>query len=274
MDNSLLTNERDGIFEVIFNRPEKLNALSNEMIRAFAAAVDRFAERRDLRVMLIRAVGRYFTSGVEVNPNISPDVGRSTLDGRAWYRTTYHRLFDELESIEKPIVAAHQGPCLGGGLEFSLSCDFRLAAASAHYALPEIAIGALPGSGGISRLTRVAGPHWARWLVMAGEQVSAEQALTMGFVHAVYPDAEFADRVWAFCTRLAQQPYELLGLAKLSIELAADLDRAQARNVERISNSILFTGDEHKELLRQFLERQAAKRAAKDSRPKDSPAPG
>ena len=146
----------------------------------------------------------------------------------------------------------------------SLSCDFRLAAASASYALPEIEIGALPGSGGISRLTRIAGPHWARWLVMAGEHLTAEQALNIGIVHAVYPDATFAAQVRAFCVKLATRPYELLGLAKLSIELAADLDRAQARNVERISNSILFTGDEHKLLLQQLLDRQAAKRKSKD----------
>jgi enoyl-CoA hydratase/carnithine racemase len=209
---------------------------------------------------LIRANGKYFTSGVEISADISPADG-STLDGRAWYRKKYHALFDELESIEKPIVAAHQGICLGGGLEMSLSCDFRLATASARYGLPEIDIGALPGSGGVSRLTRIAGPHWARWLVMAGEQVSAEEGLRMGFVHAVYPDESFQDSVQAFCARLAKQPYEVLGLAKLSIELAADLDRSQARNVERIANSMLFTGQEHKSLVAAFMERQAAKRA-------------
>jgi enoyl-CoA hydratase/carnithine racemase len=147
----------------------------------------------------------------------------------------------------------------------SLSCDFRLAATSARYGLPEIDIGALPGSGGVSRLTRIAGPHWARWLVMAGEQVSGDQALNMGFVHAVFPDAEFNDRVDTFCARLAKQPYEVMGLAKLSIELAADLDRNQARNVERISNSILFTGQEHKALVQAFLDRQAAKRKAREA---------
>ena len=69
------------------------------------------------------------------------------------------QFIDELESIEKPTVVAHQGPCLGSGLELSLSCDFRLAAASAAYGLPELEFGALPGSGDISRLTRITGPH-------------------------------------------------------------------------------------------------------------------
>jgi enoyl-CoA hydratase/carnithine racemase len=264
MDPQILVTERDSILEVTLNRPEKYNAISDGMLNRLCDAIDQFGSDSRLRVMLIRAVGKYFTAGVEISPDISPDVEGSTLDGRAWYRKKFHRVFDELEAIEKPIVVAHQGPCLGGGLEMSLSCDFRLAAKSARYGLPEIDIGALPGSGGVSRLTRIAGPHWARWLVMAGEQVSADEALNMGFVHAVYADAEFDQRVTTFCDKLARQPYEVMGLAKLSIELAADLDRAQARNVERIANSILFTGEEHKSLVRAFLERQAAKRKLKE----------
>lgn len=262
MSEHLLVQEQNGILEIVLSRPEKLNAISDAMVIKLASAVERFAVERDLRLMLIRSTGKFFSAGMEISSDISPDVS-STLDGRAWYRNKFHKLFDELEAIEKPIVVAHQGPCLGGGLEMSLSCDFRLAAKSARYGLPEIDIGALPGSGGISRLTRIAGPHWARWLVMAGEQVSAEQALNMGIVHAVFDDEEFEARVQAFCAKLVKQPYEVMGLAKLSIELAKDLDRTQARNVERIANSILFTGAEHKDLVAAFLQRQAEKRKLK-----------
>jgi enoyl-CoA hydratase/carnithine racemase len=95
---------------------------------------------------------------------------------------------------------------------------------------------------------------------MAGERATADEAVTMGFVHRVYDDAEFAAEAQAFCRKLAKQPYEMLGLAKLSIELAQDLDRAQGRNVERIANSMLFTGAEHKAMVQAFLDRQAAKR--------------
>jgi enoyl-CoA hydratase/carnithine racemase len=215
--------------------------------------------------MLLSARGPYFTSGIEVTAELSPPAGTSPLAGRAWYRNTYHRLFDEFEAVEKPIVVAHQGHCFGGGLELSLSCDFRLAARSATYRLPEIDIGTLPGSGGVSRLVRVAGPHWARWLVMAGETVSADDAVTMGFVHRVYEDAAFAEAARAFSRKLAGQPQEVLGLAKLSIELAKDLDRTQGRNVERIANSMLFAGAEHKALLQKFLDRQAAKRQQREA---------
>jgi enoyl-CoA hydratase/carnithine racemase len=260
MTDHVSVHDADGVLEFRLNRPEKLNAITPAMFQALGAAVARFAADPALRVMVITATGPYFTSGLEVTADISPPAGSSTLEGRAWYRHTYHRLFDEIEAIEKPIVAAHQGHCFGGGLELSLSCDFRLAARSATYRLPEIDIGALPGSGGVSRLTRIAGPHWARWLVMAGERVTADDAVTMGFVHRVHDDALFADAVQAFCRKLATQPYEMMGLAKLSIELAQDLGRAQGRNVERIANSMLFTGAEHKAMVDAFLERQTARR--------------
>jgi enoyl-CoA hydratase len=255
----LLVTDREGILEVILNRPEKYNAISDAMWDGLRETVSLFGARRDLRVMLIRAHGKYFSAGSDLNTETTPEFGGSTLDGRHWFRNKWHALYDELESIEKPIVTAHQGPCLGGAFEMSLSCDFRLASSSARYGLPEIKIGALPGSGGISRLTRLAGPHWARWIVMAGEQVTAEQALSMGIVHAVYPVESFESDTRSFCGRLAALPYEALGLAKLSIELAVDLDRAQARNVERVSSSILFTGEEHKALLCAFVERKRTK---------------
>jgi enoyl-CoA hydratase len=255
----------EGVLEFRLNRPEKLNALSPAMLRALAVAVQRFAQDPALRVMLISANGAYFSSGVEVTAEITPPDNGSTLDNRRWFLETYHRLFDELEYIEKPIVVAHQGGCFGGALELSLSCDFRLAARSAMYRLPEIDFGTLPGSGGVSRLTRIAGPHWARWLVMSGESVTAEEAVTMGFVHRVFDDAVFEREVQAFCRKLAGQPREMLAAAKLAIELATDLDRSQGRQVERLANSMLLSGAEHKAKLQAFLDRQAAKRRQRES---------
>jgi enoyl-CoA hydratase/carnithine racemase len=259
----VLISEKDGILDVVLNRPEKYNAISDEMLGILANAFTHFADQKSLRVMLLRGVGKYFCAGVEITEEISPDVGGSTLDGRHWYRKKYHSVFDQLELVEKPVVVAHQGDCLGGGLEISLSCDFRIAARGARYSLPEINIGVLPGSGGVSRLTRLAGPHWARWLVMAGESIDADQALSAGLLHAVLNPEDLEGYVWSFCRRLALRPYELLGLAKLSIELSADLDRAQARNVERIANSILFTGAEHKALVRAFVENREQRRKAR-----------
>lgn len=249
----VLVSERDNILEVVLNRPDKYNALTTEMADLLFDAVETLAKRRDLRVMLIRAKGKYFSAGADLNGGLFPDPNETSPSGfRRHYRTrptSLHPLGDEFEAIEKPIVVAHQGPCLGGALELSLCCDFRLAAKSARYALPETTIGALPGSGGTSRLTRLVGPHWARWFIMANLPMEAERALQIGMLHDVYADEEFEQRTWDFCLHLAKQPAETLAAAKLAIELVADLDRAQARNVERLAVSSLVFGEEHRSLL-------------------------
>ena len=139
------------------------------------------------------------------------------------------RIWDEMEAIEKPFVVAHHARCVGGGLEMSLSCDFRLAAASASYAFPEGLFGVLPASNGVSRLTRIVGSHWARYLVMANLVADAQKALTMGLVHDVFPDDVFEDQVMNFCRHLAKQNGEQMGAAKIAIEMARDVGLAQVR---------------------------------------------
>ena len=113
----------------------------------------------------------------------------------------------------------------------------------------------MPGSGGTSRLVRVVGAHWARWLITANQKINAERALAIGLVHDVYADEEFDQKVDAFCDHLAAQPPEAVAMSKLAIELAADLDRAQGRVVERLANSALYIGDERKKMLQAMRER-------------------
>jgi enoyl-CoA hydratase/carnithine racemase len=248
----VLVSEHDGILELVLNRPAKLNALNAEMLDVIVTQTAKFATDPSLRVMLLRANGKYFSAGVDLGGDLMPSLDMTSPRAfRQWYREgkgSLHPLLDRFEAIEKPIVVAHHAPCLGGAMEISLSCDFRLAAASARYGLPETAFGNIPGSGGISRLTRLVGPQWTRWFVMANLQMDAAKAAMIGLVHDVYPDAEFDEKVQQFCLHLARQPPEVVGAAKLAIELTADLDRAQARNVERLTASSLYGGDEFQQL--------------------------
>lgn len=237
---------RDGaILAFTFDRPDKYNAFTRPMLVALRDAFETFVADNSLRVLLIRATGRYFSSGMDVTALGGGESGEGPSAFRRRYReSAWHRLYDEFEWVEKPIVVAHQGPCLGAALEMSLSCDFRLASDAAHYALPELNMGMIPGSGGTSRLVRTIGGHWARYMIMANRPVSADHALTVGLVHEVYAAAEFDRKVEDFCRSLAEQPPEALAAAKLAIELATDLDRTQARNVERLANSSLFGREE------------------------------
>ena len=193
--------EQDGaILIATLNRPDKLNALSGQTMALFEEALHRFRDSPDLKVMLIRATGRYFCAGADLRDRSddAPAPPRSGVEIRENHRLRLngmHRIYDEMEHVEKPIVVAHQGPCVGGGLEMSLSCDFRLAAKSATYAFPEGKMGVLPASNGVSRLARIIGTHWTRYLIMANLPADADRAYVMGLVHEVFPDDSFEEDV-------------------------------------------------------------------------------
>lgn len=255
--------EQDNVLTVVFNRDSKLNSLTNDMIDELRRAAADLGDRPDLSVMVIRATGRYFTAGMDIG-GMAATVGEADGSGSALRRSyrRLHLLFDELESIEKPIVLAVHAPCVGVGVELGASCDFRIASDAATFALPEVPnLGVIPGSGGISRVSRLIGPHWAKWLVMAGNTIDAASAQQMGFVHAVHPAESFDDEVDGFVQRIAQLPHEAVGVAKLAIDATASMDRGTARDFERLANSVLAQSDEHQALVRRFQERGRSRRA-------------
>jgi enoyl-CoA hydratase len=247
----LLKSESGAILEVVLNRPEKLNAINREMWAGIRDAVEQFRTRDDLRVLLFRANGKYFSAGADLVDS-NADFGDSPMRARDWMRRDLNhgvqRTLDEMEKIEKPIVISNHAMCIGGALELSLSCDFRLAGASAQYWFPEMQFGMLPLTGGISKLVRAIGPHWARWMVIANKKVSAERALTMGLVHEVYPDDQLEAETRAFCEMLAKHPVEAVAAGKLAIELCADLPSDQSKQVERLTFSSLTLGKEYIDL--------------------------
>lgn len=255
MDTFIRTGVIDGsILELVLDRSAKLNAINRAMFAEIAAAVARFRDDASLKVMLIRAEGRYFCAGVDLGE--APVGGRDPFDtGSSAAIRAEHRnglggmraLLDEIEAVEKPFVIAHQGPCLGGGLELSLSCDFRLASRNARYGFPESAFGALPATGGVSRLARVIGAHWARYMILASRQVDAERALMIGLVHEVFDPESHDEQVLDFCRKLASQSTEAMAMAKIAIELARDVQAGQARTVERLANSALMLGDDYRQ---------------------------
>ncbi|MHB8464691.1 MAG: enoyl-CoA hydratase/isomerase family protein [Acidimicrobiales bacterium] len=262
MPEDIRRTDRDGVVTVTFTRDQKLNAVDDGMLDVLRTAVQDLGDREDLRVLIITAEGRYFTAGVDVGRfgGARPSSGIAI---RRDYRRL-HLLLEEIEAVEKPVVLAAQGPCLGFGVELGVSCDFRFASPRATFGLPEIATLALvPGSGGISRLTRVVGPHWTRWLAMAGEQVDADQALAIGLVHRVVPEAELPAELQQFAARLVGRSAEALGLAKLGIDAATTADRVTSRHVDRIVNTVLLGSEEHQTAVAAFQ----ARRQGKDAKP-------
>ncbi|MCB2074705.1 MAG: enoyl-CoA hydratase/isomerase family protein [Novosphingobium sp.] len=252
----LLTEEADGIIVCTLNRPEKLNAMSNEMFELFEQALIRFRDTAELKVMLINAKGRYFTAGADLKSGDALERPSTARDIREMHRVRQrgvHRIHDEMEHVEKPIVVAHHAKCVGGGIELSLCCDFRFAAKSASYAFPEGLFGVVPASSGLSRMTRICGPHWARWLIMGNKTADADMACTMGLVHQVFPDDTFEEEVMEFCRHLTRQNGEQMGAAKIAIEMAHEVGRATARDVERMANSALMLNPDYLATIEQYV---------------------
>lgn len=254
----LLTEVTDGILIATLNRPEKLNAISDEMMKIFQEALLRFRDTDELKVMLMRARGRYFCSGADMKQDGRRGrIDKMTATGIREHLRVGHRDFqrtlDEMEHVEKPIVVAHHAMCVGGGLEMSLSCDFRFAAKSAGYSLPEGLFGLLPASNGVSRLTRICGPHWARWLIMANKPADADMAYSMGLIHQVFPDETFEQEVLEFCRHLARQNAEQMGAAKIAIEMCSEVGRDTARHVERMATSALMLNPGFLQLIDKYI---------------------
>ena len=245
--------EEGGVITVTITREAKRNAISPEVTAALWEAARALANRDDLRCMVITAVGSHFTAGIDLKAGAGLDRGdpetRHQHPGwnlRRNYRD-HHLLYDEFEAIEKPVVLAAQGTCLGAGVEMAVSCDFRFCTPEAEWRLPEVDLGVIPGSGGIGRLTRIIGPAWAKYMAAAGMPVSAEQAKSIGLVHDIFPAENFMADVRAFCRRLCQIPPEAFGVAKLTVDLAADIgERAVQRNIERLANTPLLLSSEYR----------------------------
>ena len=232
----------DGIITVTLDRPDKLNAISHDMSASLWEAVLALGDRDDLRCMVITAKGRYFTAGQDISSPAGNRPGDpETMDQHpGWnFRRDYrshHLLYDEMEAVEKPVVMAIQGRCLGAGVEMAGSVDFRFCTPEASFLLPEVKLGSIAGSGGTSRLTRLIGPSWAKWMAMAIMEIDAEEAQSIGLVHRVYPAESLMDEVYAFCRHLMTLPTEALGLAKMAVDVYADVtDRNIQRQFDRVA---------------------------------------
>jgi enoyl-CoA hydratase/carnithine racemase len=239
--------EQDSILTVTIDRQAKRNAISPEVTDMLWAAVHRVAVDPALRALVITAEGQFFTAGIDLKAPMPATVAATGSEFRALYRR-HHALYDEMEALEKPVVLAAQGPCLGAGVEMACSADFRFASEVSSFQLPEVGLGMIAGSGGTSRLTRLVGVHWAKWMAMAARSVDAQQALQIGLVHEVFPLDGFHTLVHERVREIIGLPAEALGAAKAAIDLVADVAPAGGRQIERFVNSQLAFGGEFTEL--------------------------
>jgi enoyl-CoA hydratase len=240
-----------GVAVITFRRPEKLNALTLAMYDDLAAA---FAQVRDddcIGVAILTGAGdRAFCVGADLGESI-PALAEGRFDISRWdgAHQKHTRLF-------KPVIAAVNGLCLGGGFEIMLSTDLRIAGESASFGLPETGVGVVPAGGTLTRLTRQIPYAWAMQLLMTGDRIGAATALRYGLLNAVVPDDRLLDEARDLAERLLTRSGTALEVVKRSVLRLADLPQDAAFDAEARYGQQAFASDDAREGLAAFAARR------------------
>ena len=193
------------------DRPERANAYHQPMLNALDRALAELEEARRVSVVVVRANGRAFCGGADTQELRA----RGPLDA---LELTSQRVFRRLAGLPQVTIAAIQGPAIAGGFELALSCDLRLAAPEARFALPETALGIIPAAGGTQLLPRLVGVAKAKEIILAGKELSAEEAARLGLVAEVVGAGELRSRAWDLAQSVASRSPLALRLAKEAID--------------------------------------------------------
>ncbi len=237
----------DGIGHLELNRPEVRNAINRELIDALHATLDHWAERDELRaVVLSGAGGKAFAGGADI-AELKERTHREAFFG------INQRLFQKLEDFPRPVIAAIDGYALGGGLELALSCDLRVASKSAKVGMPEVSLGIFPGAGGTWRLPRVVGFGHAKELIFTGRILDAEEAFSYGLFERLV-DTDALSIAKDIAQQIAKNSPLAVQVAKVSLNALAR--QTNAEPVERLAQALLFDSVEKRERMTAFLEKK------------------
>jgi 2-(1,2-epoxy-1,2-dihydrophenyl)acetyl-CoA isomerase len=218
--SSVLVSFDSGVLQVTLNRPEKLNALNPEMHKLLRQALERAADEREVRALLLTGAGRAFCAGQDLSErDVSP--GAAPIDLSVSLGSYYNPLVRRMRELPKPVVCAVNGVAAGAGANLALACDIVVAARSSSFIQSFSRIGLVPDAGGTWFLPRLVGKARAMGLALLGEKLSAEQAVQWGLIWKVVDDARLADESLALARSLAEGPTKGFGLTKRAMHASS-----------------------------------------------------
>ena len=226
-----------------------MNALNAQVQDEIAAAAAQVTADDDVRAVIIYGGAKVFAAGADIKEMAEASYAQMAADTRR-----LQDAFTAVAKIPKPVVAAITGYALGGGLELALCADFRVAGESARVGQPEILLGVIPGAGGTQRLPRLVGPARAKDIVYTGRFVAAPEALAIGLVDKVVPDAEVYQAAREMVNRYAGGPAVALRAAKQAIDEGLDVDLDSGLEIERLNFAGLFATEDQRTGMRSFVE--------------------
>jgi enoyl-CoA hydratase len=250
--STVLYAAHDGVAEIRFNRPERLNAVNAQLYEELHAALGRAEADPGVRVAVLTGEGRAFCVGADLKEH---RAGRTAFERRQYLRGE-QLVCRRLVCLGKPVVAAVNGYALGAGAEMAVAADFLLMADSARIGFPEVSIGNAPGGGLTWLLPRLVGLAKARELVFTGERIDGREAVRIGLANRHFADAEFRAGVDAFARQLAEKAPHSMQLAKEQLNLAAERSFEAALTAELEGMTFVGTTADWQEGVDAFAEKR------------------
>ncbi len=246
--------KREGTIALVkFNRPEALNALNTEMLQALDRVVDALSVDEDVRVVIFTGEGKGFIAGADIR-----EMSTLTAEAGRRFSALGQAVFRKVELMKKPTIAAVNGFALGGGCEFAMSCDIRIAAEKARFGQPEVTLGITPGFSGTVRLPKLVGLPKAKELIYTGRMIDAKEALAIGLVNRVTPQEALEENVWNLAKTIAENAPLAVAYSKVAINKASEMDMDIGNTIEETYFGLCFATADQKEGMAAFLKKEKA----------------
>jgi enoyl-CoA hydratase/carnithine racemase len=247
----ITTSVEESVATLTLNHPP-VNALTPDLLAELEATLEALAADETVKVVVIKGAGRFFVAGADIRLLSQIPSSREGME----MALRGQEILDKIEALDKPVIAAINGACLGGGLELALCCHIRLAAEGARFGLPEINLGIMPGFGGTQRLPRLIGRSKATELILTGDVIPAQEARTLGLVSQVVPADELLRRAQGLARRIAAKGQVAVRAALQAIHQGYALGLHEGLTLEARLLGRLCETEDKKEGVAAFLEKR------------------
>lgn len=252
MYETLIYEKKDNIGVLTINRPDRLNAISNQLTSELKRFLDEVEDDDSLRVLIITGAGdKAFVAGADIKELEERDA----LIGRKVSRLR-QEVFSQIENLSIPAIAAVNGYALGGGLELALACSIRISSEKAQFGAPEVKLGIIPGDGGTQRLPRLVGLGRAMEMILTGDFIDAQEAFRIGLVNRVVPHEELMEKTMELAQKIAARPPLAVKYAKEAVSRSQEGDTASGYALESYLHALTCTTEDKKEGVAAFLEKR------------------
>jgi enoyl-CoA hydratase len=248
---NIVIEEFDRVGLVTLNRPKALNALNSLLITELMHALSEFDKKESVGAIIVTGNERAFAAGADIKEMASATAVEML-------KRDHISMFDLIQTIKKPIIAAVSGWCLGGGNELAMSCDMIVASESARFGQPEINIGVIPGAGGTQRLTRAVGKAIAMEMVLNNRTLTADEALQYGLVNRVVPVERYLDEAKQLAAEIGARAPLAVRMGKEAVNHAFESFLQDGLSDERRAFYFLFASQDQKEGMQAFIEKRQA----------------